>query len=565
MIYTGATAARQFADWVTSQPEPEAVWRQDAYTLGARGLSLVCNDPIAAAMCNAYVQGIHGPLGLRLESAYDTRPDRADTTGRDRRTRRAITSLVADTWFGTGWDAGGLLTRREMERALSWTQFAIGDAWAIRVFKPDRPDAEFATCWRLIPPHRVSNLDGQQNSEDMRDGVFYRNGNAAGIFVETSPITARYSARTWTKINWWAEDGTPNVVHRCGPRLLGMSRGVTMMAPAIMTMRQSQQIMEAHVMGKRIQAMYPMIFKVGDPEAFKAYQEEQATYTPGMVMGPTSTMVIGSDDEITLPDVKYDGADFKECMLTIWRPQCAAIGFPLEVVLAMMGDASLASAKAGLDLFDRQCQTHQEDAIDQVSRPFDRSRIGEAIATNDLAIPAGTPWSQIMAGEYTRPPKFSVDRKKDMETVKAAIEAGASKTTAFKLVGMRYEDEIENQQAEAEFDAAQNATTRMKADQSFIERIKASQETITALGLTGVTWPAVIAANGAETAPGAYIAAVGQSVVAEKQVDETLLSSDASQAPSPANTSAADSSPDDFSDDEDSVSTDDVPAPEVMP
>ena len=455
--FTGAESHRAFADWIAVQPEPEYVWQSDAYTLGARGLSLVCNDPIASAMANAYVQGIHGPLGLRLESAHDSQPDQADTKDSDRRTRRAITALCADTWYGTDIDAGGLLTRREIERVLSWTQFAIGDAWAIRQFKPGRKDSSFSTCWRLIPPHRVSNNGWRQNDENMRDGVIYSNGNVSGIYVETTPIGswASTSSRTWTRVDWYAPDGTPNVLHRCGPRLLGMSRGVTMMAPAIMTMRQAAGILEAHVMGKRIQAMFPLIFKVGDPEQFKIYQQSRAAFTPGMKLGPTSTLVTGPDDSLELPDVKYDGADFKECMLTIWRAQCAAIGFPLEVVLAMMGDASLASAKAGLDLFDRQCQTYQEDAIDQVSRQIDRASIAEARVTGRISIPDGTPWARIMAGEYTRPPKYSVDRKKDMETVKAAQEAGASGTTAFKMVGMRWEDEQENKRAEAEFLAAQ--------------------------------------------------------------------------------------------------------------
>jgi hypothetical protein len=67
-------------------------------------------------------------------------------------------------------------------------------------------------------------------------------------------------------------------------------------------------------------------------------------------------------------------------------------------------------------------------------------------------------WPQIMAGKYSRPPKFSTDAKKDADTVKSMQDAGFSKTTAMARVGGSFEDETELKAAEKVFEAAHGIT-----------------------------------------------------------------------------------------------------------
>jgi capsid protein len=456
--FTAGTANRAFADWSASQDDPQLIWVQEGDTIAARALSLACNDPFAAAMANAFVQGIHGPAGLQLESQYDSQQEESETTDEDRDIRREINAMIADTWFGTDIDAGGQLTRREIERQASWSAFVLGNGFGVRVWKPNRAGSGFSSTWRLVAPHRVSNMDGRPNDSQLRDGIeLDANGVPVALHVEVTKVGSFgvYSRQEWKRIPWFAPDGTPNVFHRRGLVIPGMYRAISMLAPMIFTMRQTQGVVEAHVLGKRIQAMFPLIFQVEDPEKFRQYQQANAVYTPGMKLGPTSSVVISKDDAITFPEVKYDGSDVKDFMHLVWREQCASVGFPLEVVLAMMGDASLASARASLDQFDRTCQGYQEDAISQVTQVIDRARIAEAMATGEIDIPNGMRWSAILAGEYRRPPKYSTDRLKDANTVIQLQKAGVSGSTAFKMIGLSYESEREMVASEKEFNAAQ--------------------------------------------------------------------------------------------------------------
>jgi hypothetical protein len=65
--------------------------------------------------------------------------------------------------------------------------------------------------------------------------------------------------------------------------------------------------------------------------------------------------------------------------------------------------------------------------------------------------------ASVMVGKYSRPPKYSTDRKKDAETMLALQEAGISKTTSFEMFGFSFEDETELKQSESEFSESQSS------------------------------------------------------------------------------------------------------------
>jgi hypothetical protein len=180
---------------------------------------------------------------------------------------------------------------------------------------------------------------------------------------------------------------------------------------------------------------------------------------------------------------------------------------PLDVVLCQMGNAPLSSARAGLDQCDRTSQTEQESQIASVTSILDRVAISDAIVNGTLNLPVSN-MSQVMVGKYSRPPKYSTDRKKDAETMKSLQESGVSKTTSMELFGFSYEDEMELIVAEEDFENTQTMTK--KTDQAFIDRVSAIDEGIQKANVDGLTWPIVLASDGANTAPGAFLAALSK-------------------------------------------------------
>lgn len=454
-LFVGASNHRLFADWQLWLSEPTHVWSREWMALAARGVSLVCNDPFAAAMVNAKIRETHGPRGMMLRSTYSETG--GTVTSKDERSkRREIESVIRYASAGTALDASGMLTRLEIEKALDWIATVMGDAWAVWCWKPGRAGARLAGCWRIVTPDRVSNPYGNQDTDRMQRGCeLDADGALVAIHVQTGCVGPFGSIE---KPNWKRipirdpVTGQRIVIHRRGLTIPGMIRGVSMFAPALLLMRQVQGTVEAHVAGKRAQAIHPIIYFTEDEEELKAAAAANAQLGPNAVLGPMSILVAkyGATD-VKFMQSNFQGADLKEFLTAMYRSLTAMWGLPWQVVLCEMGDASLASARAGLDQNERTCETYGVESQEQVSRPMDEAIIREAVARGELAF--GTDdWAEIMDGRYTRPPRYSTDRLKDANTIKALVDAKVSPSTAHELVlGINYEDEAEQTARDIEF------------------------------------------------------------------------------------------------------------------
>jgi capsid protein len=430
----------------------EMAWASESRVIASRAQSLACNDPFIAAVVLAHVNGRVGPTGLRFSSLFDDAPDVANTTDRSRTIRRQINAISNRTWAGNAIDAEGVRTRNELERSLAWSAFVLGDGFAVRVWQGSH------SVWRLIQPDRIRTPAKAQPGYTVRDGGAFKDGALVGIYVDSGRLS---ESGYWipgesTLVPWTAADGTPNVIHATGYRLPGMWRGISRLAPCIIMQRQLGGVLESHVAGKRLQSILGLIVGAEDPADWKAAQDAGNAVWPGhmKVTGPMNVWVKppGSDIQFTQP--AFNGADLDAYLKTVYKTQCSSLQMPVDVVLCQMGEASLSSARAGLDQWDRTCQVEQEAHIAQVSEPLDRVAITDAVAVGTLTL-SRDELASASAGQYSRPPKYSTDRLKDANTIKTLSEAGVSKSTAFAMFGFNWEDEQERVRAESEFVAAQ--------------------------------------------------------------------------------------------------------------
>ncbi|MEY2653576.1 MAG: hypothetical protein RLZZ524_604 [Pseudomonadota bacterium] len=449
--FSGASDHPLLQDWLTLIQSHEYVWASEYRTLASRGEALACNDPFIAALTRAHVLGTLGPTGLRATSLYDPARDLARTPDAVRSARRQITAITDATWYGRDLDAEAVRTRLDLEMALTWSAFVRGEGVAIRVWR------DGVSRWRMIDPRRIANPQGRANSDNLRDGFVLADGRVVGVWVHSGKAD-RFGSIAVDKpvyVAWTATDGTPNVIHRTGYRLPGMLRGVSRLAPMIIMSRQLSGVLESHVAAKRLQAIFGMVVEAEDPEAYKAaVATGTALGSPAFrVNGPLNVWVKPTGSKVEFTDAKFNGADLKDYLTLCYKVQCASVQVPVDVVLCQMGEASLSSARAGLDQFDRTCQAEQEQHIAECTAVIDRAAIAGSVATGAVSLAA--PWSDILAAKYSRPPKYSTDRLKDANTISALIATGVSRTTAFSLFGLVYEDEAELRAAEAEFERAQ--------------------------------------------------------------------------------------------------------------
>lgn len=448
----------------TTITEPTYDWTRDWRTIANRALTLVSNDPFASAMVNASLQGEHGATGLKPRSLAYANDDQVTTTD-ERSLRRQIESGLA-AQSGYAFDASGLLTRKEHDYALSWMARVLGEGFSVRCYKPGRAHAKYGTCWRLVRPERISNPDNDPNTDRLYEG-FELDGDGAVVAIHVQVGTTnrwgRIDEPTWMRVPWYADDGTPNVVHRIGWRLPGMIRGISMFTPLLLLLRQLGGVVESHVIGKRAQACTPVIYYVEDPE--KAAEDAKANSNsilgPHTQFNPLQVYFAKLGAAVDFKTTNFQGDDLQKFHAICARVLCASWQLPVEVVLAAMGESSLSSARAGLDQFDRTCQTWQDDHITQVSQPRERAQIAEMIALGELT-PGSAGIDGLACCRYSRPPKYSTDRKKDAETVDIYVnQLGRSKTAAFAEFGWNYEDEVEERIRDDEFERASRAAAQL--------------------------------------------------------------------------------------------------------
>jgi capsid protein len=423
------------ADFQPFLMDPRAEWSAVSSVIGARAAALCDDFPIARAMVTAKINGTHGSEGLRFRSLY-AMDDEPDTVRSEEDGRRQIEATIyrADPWV----DAGGVLSRREVEVALDEWATILGDGYAVRILQPGRSGAPMDTAWRMIHPWRVKNPEAGQNTRRQIDGhAFNEQGRPAGIYVEIeedainrfaqSPIFPM-GGRTYF-VPWTAPDGTPNVIHRRGLSKPGMIRGLSYFAPMILTARLMQGVEVAYVATKRVHASHPMTIKVDDIEAAKA--QYAGTKIANLLVGP--------DQEVTFNDHKFEGTDYEAFINAELRNMCASWGLPYELVVGDHSAKSGASSRSLWQQYWQRCAVWQTEAIEQATRKIDESILREASARGQISL--GDDWSRIMRGRYARPPRIMPDPLKEAQAAQLWLEVGRSYTSVFAEAGIDFVEE----------------------------------------------------------------------------------------------------------------------------
>jgi capsid protein len=450
-------SSRTLADLPDYIREPEHDWITDWRTLAARAQRLVCNDAFCAAMVAAKLKGEQGSQGLRLRSLAAQEPTTAPSMA-ERELRRRIETYI-DGARGRDFDAAGLLTRRKFEQAISWCATVLGEGWGVRTLVSTL--SRYATRWRLIRPHRICNPDFRPNDDRLYEGLEY---DDAGIWVAIHVMEGSTGAfgfvekPRWVRIPLRNSDGTPNVIRRTGFMVPGMPRGVSMFAPILGPIRQVGATMDAHTLGKRVQAQQPIDYTTEDPKA--------AATALGDKFAPLRILIHDNKSTLKFLAPQYDGKDLEDFVMICYRVLTASWNMPVEVALHQMGEASLASARAGLDDFNTTANGWQEDQIEEVTAPIDESLIREGVAT-DVLQPGSLGITGLCAGRYTRPPRFSTDLVKDASAAKTLInDVRRSRTAVFAMFGWEWEDDQEERVREDQFLGTLGLDDSTTSDQS---------------------------------------------------------------------------------------------------
>lgn len=512
--FQGAGMNRVQGGWLM-ETDPNWDWVNESLDLATRATDLVRNDPVNAALLNAKTRGEQGSCGLKFRSLVELDGD-GGTSVDETLLRHRIDELIEEASAGRQIDAQGLCTRRELESQLSELAAVTGEAFAIRCFQPGRPGAVTSTCWKLLRRSRICNPPGEKDGTELFQGIALGESGPIGIWVgpPRRMLGELPKANDWTFVPWYDGNGLPCVIHRIGKREPGSYRGISMFAPNLYLAKQVKSTIDAYVVAKRIQACHPIFIKCADPAAAAKKDRNGVVWGPNTTIEPGKIYYIGEEGEISFPTWTFQGADMREFLDTLYRNQFASWGLPIDVVLAQLGKTNMAASRSAWLQYYRQCDCWQDDHIEQVTAIINANIIQEALLTGRLVMPSGMTLHQLMRGRWIRPPRSMPDPLKEANAVKAWEELGRDLTGLFAESGVDFNESImQREEDERTMNAAglgknpSPESTRQR-DAEFIERIAAAQGKISADKVEGITWPAVIAASAAVTAPGAFLQAL---------------------------------------------------------
>ncbi len=439
---------RFVADWTALDTDVNDEWWLDGKVLRQRSWSAYNNDPIARALVETVVAGALGPCGLEYQSLYQA-DDEDDTSDAEQAVRRQIDAYVGRAQANCRLDAAGHLQARDMRAALIVSRRIAGDGFAIRLWNPGRPDAATGTCWRLIDPARVSNPYQGANTPTLFEGVELDDaGNPIAIHVRSAHPNLQRMAPpghkiTWTRVPIFDEDGIRQVIHYKRCNRPDQIRGVSDFAPFLTDLRHLNELKNAYVIGKRLQAANCMVVEVDDPFAAARADRNGAVLNGTVGIKPGMKYYVKTGTKVTGFNASFQGSEFEEIIITLVQNVAAAWQLPVDMVMRRMTKTNLASSRAALLDYYQTCQREQDDLISQVEQPIVESLIREGVARGEIDINPQTPadWDRALAGTFRRPPRLFPDPLKEAQAAQALLDLGVSRSTVFSDLGYSFEDE----------------------------------------------------------------------------------------------------------------------------
>jgi lambda family phage portal protein len=325
-------------------------------------------------------------------------------------------SRVADAESRT--DMRGLVSQMVL------AMFVDGDAFALLEDGPNGLKV------RLIPSEMVD----ESVTWSREDGAYCVNGvefngdgtRAAYWVLPSLPTETFPTAREPIRIP------AENVLHLFKPTGPGQVRGVSWLAPVLLTVNDHGQLQDALLIGQKISAMHAgFVTDLNDASASDPFDGEEWV---DLVPGTVRRLPGGTDVKFSNPTEARDGVGFSKHIL---GQIAAGLGIPVHLLDGDLSNANYSSLRAGLLPFRRKVEQFQYHClVPQVLDPL---------------------WDHVIGRqgvEWLMPRPLQVDPQKDTDALISQIEAGlVSRTQAVASFGWdaaKLDQEIADERARAE-------------------------------------------------------------------------------------------------------------------
>ncbi|MGV6850206.1 MAG: phage portal protein [Marinibacterium sp.] len=357
------------------------------------------------------------------------------------------------TWltFAETADAEGRTDLRGLLAQMVQACVVDGEAFAVI-----EEDAEGITL-RLIPAEMVD----ESKTADLPSGGYI----AAGIEFDARGRRVAYHIQPHRPTELFPTAGEPirvpasDVLHLMRPLGPGQVRGVSWLAPILLTLNEFDQLQDALLVGAKISAMHAgFVTDLNNLGGTGAYPEADDLTDISLEPGVVRILPAGTDIKFNSPTEAKDSIAFAK--LTLGQI-AAGLGVPQHLLDGDLSNANYSSLRAGLIPFRQKIEQFQyHQIVPQVLTPLWRRVVTRAYVAGGLDLPD---LSSAFKVEWLTPRALQVDPQKDTAALIAQIDAGlTSRTQAVASLGWNAADLDAERAAERQREADLGLTSPNK-------------------------------------------------------------------------------------------------------
>lgn len=286
---------------------------------------------------------------------------------------------------------------------------------------------------RLLPPELVD----ESLTREIGNGAVIVNG----VEFDADGRRVAYHVLPYRPHDQFASYAPPvrvpadEIIHVMKPLAAGQVRGVSWLAPAILSASDFDQLCDALLMGAKVAAMHAGFLTDLNGTAGAPYDgtETGGIMDSGLEPGTLKRLPVGMDVKFNSPQTIAEIGAFLRLNL---QQLAAGLGLPEHLLSGDLSNANYSSLRAGLLPFRQRVEQVQYGVlVPQFLAPVWRQVITFAVLSGDLAAADFESSPRAYAAEWLPPAFMQVDPAKQVQADVAELEAGL--TSRRKLVAQR--------------------------------------------------------------------------------------------------------------------------------
>ncbi|NIJ07230.1 lambda family phage portal protein [Sphingomonas vulcanisoli] len=473
----------ELGDWIPQVRSPDTEINLHRDRIAARARDLRRNDAWANGAISRILDSTIG-ASYRFVSKPDYRALALYARGFDAVWANEYRQALEAKWRTYSEDLGHYndvhrqLTISQQFRLALGHKLVDGESVLVAQWRPDRirpGGATYATCFEGIDPDRLSNPNMGPDTATMRNGV-----ELDGDMVHVAYHIRRahqfdwynsIQSMEWDRVEREDPDGWRRVYHDYDPDRFGQSRGISVFAPAIRSLKMLSRLYGVKLQAENVAAAFglyvqsPYDFEMvrnalenedDDEQAFGWYQDLRSEFHKERQVGIKGAHMASLAPGEEIKSVAPGGgqADIRPFAHEMLRAFSMCLGTSAEEITNDYSDASWSSARAGITQSEKTYHRRTDEFDLNTATPVLATWLEEPFERNELPLPRNAPSYLEMRTAYARgrwlgAARGWVDPVSERQGVVLGLDAGLSTMEEeCAKQGMDWEENLEQRAIE---------------------------------------------------------------------------------------------------------------------